>query len=82
MVFEFGLIYVRAKSTGLRTRINNHISDLQGEIEELKIQAATMPESNLEAKEAVFEKIDALEQKVSAVDQALGQLREWELRMG
>jgi preprotein translocase subunit SecA len=52
---------LRAKSTDLRTRIKDHISDLQGEIDELKIKAETMPESDLDAKEAVFEKIDKLE---------------------
>ena len=52
---------LRAKSNDLRTRINDHIADLQGEIDELKIKAETMPESDLDAKEAVFEKIDKLE---------------------
>jgi preprotein translocase subunit SecA len=56
---------LREKSTGLRTRINHHIADLQGEIEELTIQAATMPESDLEAKEAVFERIDALDLSIN-----------------
>ena len=52
---------LRAKSNDLRKRINDHIADLQGEIDELKIKAETMPESDLDAKEAVFEKIDKLE---------------------
>jgi len=52
---------LRAKSNDLRKRINDHIADLQVEIDELKIKAETMPESDLDAKEAVFEKIDKLE---------------------
>jgi preprotein translocase subunit SecA len=56
---------LRAKSIDLRTRINDHISDLQGEIDELKIKAETMPESDLDSKEAVFERIDKLELKIN-----------------
>jgi len=56
---------LRAKSTDLRTRINDHIADLQGEIDELKIKAETMPESDLDAKEAVFERIDKLELEIN-----------------
>jgi preprotein translocase subunit SecA len=52
---------LRAKSNDLRSRIKDHISVLQTEIDELKIKAETMPESDLDAKEAVFEKIDKLE---------------------
>jgi len=56
---------LRAKSTDLRTRINDHIADLQGEIDELKIKSETMPESDLDAKEAVFDKIDKLELEIN-----------------
>ena len=56
---------LRAKSIDLRTRINDHIADLQGEIDELKIKAETMPESDLDAKEAVFERIDKLELEIN-----------------
>lgn len=56
---------LRAKSIDLRTRINDHISDLQGEIDELKIKAETMPESDLDSKEAVFERIDKLELEIN-----------------
>ena len=56
---------LRAKSTDLRTRINDHIADLQGEIDELKIKAETMPESDLDSKEAVFERIDKLELEIN-----------------
>ena len=56
---------LRAKSIDLRTRINDHIADLQGEIEELKIKAETMPESDIDSKEAVFERIDKLELKIN-----------------
>ncbi|HIK68034.1 MAG TPA: preprotein translocase subunit SecA [Flavobacteriales bacterium] len=56
---------LRAKSTDLRTRINDHIADLQGEIDELKIKTETMPESDLDSKEAVFERIDKLELEIN-----------------
>jgi len=56
---------LRAKSTDLRIRINDHIADLQGEIDELKIKAETMPESDLDAKEAVFDRIDKLELEIN-----------------
>ena len=56
---------LRAKSIDLRTRINDHIADLQGEIDELKIKAETMPESDIDSKEAVFERIDKLELKIN-----------------
>ncbi|MDG2362875.1 MAG: preprotein translocase subunit SecA [Flavobacteriales bacterium] len=56
---------LRAKSIDLRTRINDHIADLQGEIDELKIKAETMPESDLDSKEAVFERIDKLELEIN-----------------
>jgi preprotein translocase subunit SecA len=56
---------LRAKSTNLRDRINDHISDLQGEIDGLKLKSASMPESDLDAKEAVFNKIDTLEEKIN-----------------
>ena len=49
---------LRAKSTDLRSRINDYVAHLQAEINELNIKAADMPESDLDAKEAVFEKID------------------------
>jgi len=57
---------LRAKSNDLRSRIKDHISVLQTEIDELKIKAETMPESDLDAKEAVFEKIDKLELDINA----------------
>tara|TARA_B100000780_G_scaffold89228_1_gene61572 strand:+ start:8295 stop:11636 length:3342 start_codon:yes stop_codon:yes gene_type:complete len=56
---------LRLKSTDLRARINDHIADLQGEINDLKIEAANMPESDLDAKEAVFERIDTLELSIN-----------------
>ncbi|HIN42067.1 MAG TPA: preprotein translocase subunit SecA, partial [Flavobacteriales bacterium] len=56
---------LRAKSTNLRDRINDHISDLQGEIDGLKLKSASMPESDLDAKEAVFNQIDTLEEKIN-----------------
>lgn len=56
---------LRLKSTDLRARINDHIADLQGEINDLKIEAANMPESDLDAKEAVFQRIDTLELSIN-----------------
>jgi preprotein translocase subunit SecA len=56
---------LRAKSTDLRSRINDYVAHLQAEINELNIKAADMPESDLDAKEAVFEKIDKLELQIN-----------------
>ena len=53
---------LREKSTELKARINKHVESLQNEIEALKAKAATMPESDLDAKEAVFVQIDKLEE--------------------
>ena len=56
---------LRGKSTELKTRINKHVASLQNEIDGLKSKAETMPESDLDAKEAVFEQIDKLEEKIN-----------------
>ena len=56
---------LRDKSTELKARINKHVESLQNEIEALKAKAATMPESDLDAKEAVFVQIDKLEEKIN-----------------
>ena len=56
---------LREKSTELKARINKHVESLQNEIEALKAKAATMPESDLDAKEAVFVQIDKLEEKIN-----------------
>ena len=56
---------LREKSAELKSRIHTHVESLQKEIAELKAQAATMSEADLDAKEAVFDKIDSLELKVN-----------------
>ena len=49
---------LREKSAELKSKINAHVESLQKEIDSLKAQAATMSEADLDAKEAVFDKID------------------------
>jgi preprotein translocase subunit SecA len=56
---------LRGKTAELKVRINAHISDLQSEINSLKAEAAAMSESDLEAKEAVYNKIDQLDLNVN-----------------
>lgn len=56
---------LRGKSSDLKARINKHVESLQKEIDALKAKAAAMPDSDLDAKEQVFEKIDKLEIKVN-----------------
>jgi len=56
---------LRGKTAELKARINAHISDLQTEIYSLKAKAAAMSESDLDAKEAVYEKIDQLDLTVN-----------------
>ena len=56
---------LRAKTSLLRSRITDFVSGLQNEIDTLLEQAAAMPESNLDAKEAVFERVDKLEAEIN-----------------
>jgi preprotein translocase subunit SecA len=56
---------LRAKTSLLRSRITDFVSGLQNEIDTLLEQAASMPESNLDAKEAVFERVDKLEAEIN-----------------
>ena len=56
---------LRAKTSLLRSRITDFVSELQNEIDTLLEQAASMPESNLDAKEAVFERVDKLEAEIN-----------------
>ncbi|MDA0568097.1 MAG: preprotein translocase subunit SecA [Bacteroidetes bacterium] len=56
---------LRAKTSLLRSRITDFISGLQNEIDTLLEQAASMPESDLDAKEAVFERVDKLEDEIN-----------------
>ena len=56
---------LREKSAELKSRIHAHVESLQKEIDELKAQAGIMSEADLDAKEAVFDKIDSLELKVN-----------------
>ena len=56
---------LRAKTLSLRSRIKDYVSVLQIEIDTLKAKAESMPESDLEAKEAVFDKVDKLELEVN-----------------
>ena len=56
---------LRAKTSLLRSRITDFVSELQNEIDTLLEQAASMPESNLDAKEAVFVRVDKLEEEIN-----------------
>ncbi len=56
---------LREKTAELRLRIDKHVQPYQNEIDQLKAQAATMSEADLDAKEAVFDKIDSLELKIN-----------------
>jgi preprotein translocase subunit SecA len=56
---------LRAKTSLLRSRITDFVSGSQTEIDTLLEQAASMPESNLDAKEAVFERVDKLEAEIN-----------------
>ena len=56
---------LREKSSELKFKINDHIASYTNEVNELKSQAMSMSEADLDAKEAVFEKIDALELKIN-----------------
>ncbi|MEC7653674.1 MAG: preprotein translocase subunit SecA [Bacteroidota bacterium] len=56
---------LREKSAELRSRIDKHVKPYQNEIDQLKAQAATMSEADLDAKEAVFDQIDSLELKIN-----------------
>jgi len=56
---------LREKSAELKSRIDKHVKPYQNEIDKLKVQAATMSEANLDAKEAVFDQIDSLELKIN-----------------
>ena len=56
---------LRSKTSSLRSKIKDHVSGLQSEIDGLKAKAISMPESDLDAKEAVFEKVDQLEEEIN-----------------
>ena len=56
---------LRSKTSSLRSRIRDHVSGLQSEIDSLKAKAISMPESDLDAKEAVFDKVDKLEEEIN-----------------
>lgn len=56
---------LREKSAELKSRIDKHVKPYQNEIDKLKVQAATMSEADLDAKEAVFDQIDSLELKIN-----------------
>ena len=56
---------LRAKSADLRDRIRGHVSSELEQIEQLKAQAGSMPLTQLDEKEALFEEVDALELQVN-----------------
>ena len=56
---------LRSKTSFLRTRIKDYVSGIQSEIDSLNAKAISMPESDLDAKEAVFDKVDKLEEDIN-----------------
>jgi preprotein translocase subunit SecA len=56
---------LRGRSDALRTRIRDHVAGEQKEIEDLQDQAAALPLSQLDQKEALFEQVDALQLQIN-----------------
>ena len=56
---------LRGRSEALRTRIRDHVAGEQKEIENLQDQAAALPLSQLDQKEALFEQVDALQLQIN-----------------
>jgi preprotein translocase subunit SecA len=56
---------LRGRSEALRTRIRVHVAGEQKEIENLQDQAAALPLSQLDQKEALFEQVDALQLQIN-----------------
>ena len=56
---------LRGRSDALRTRIRDHVAGEQKEIENLQDQAAALPLSQLDQKEALFEQVDALQLQIN-----------------
>ena len=56
---------LRAKSAELRSRIQDHVAGELQQIKDLQTQAAELPLTQLDQKEALFEQVDALELQVN-----------------
>ena len=56
---------LRGRSDALRRRIRDHVAGEQKEIENLQDQAAALPLSQLDQKEALFEQVDALQLQIN-----------------
>ncbi|MGB1100345.1 MAG: preprotein translocase subunit SecA, partial [Flavobacteriales bacterium] len=56
---------LRAKSVELRSRIQDHVAGEIQQIKDLQTQAAELPLTQLDQKEALFEQVDALELQVN-----------------
>ncbi|HCC63845.1 MAG TPA: preprotein translocase subunit SecA, partial [Flavobacteriales bacterium] len=56
---------LRSRSSDLRERIRKHVASELDQIDQLHAQAAELPLSQLDQKEALFEQIDALELQVN-----------------
>ena len=56
---------LRGKSAELKERINKHVEPLTNEVAELKTKAEAMSEADLDAKEAVFNQIDKIEDQIN-----------------
>ena len=55
---------LRARSVDLKGRILSHVKELVTEAEELRAQAASNPTMSFEAKEVLYDRVDALEKEV------------------
>ena len=56
---------LRQRSSALKQTIQNHVAEELAQIDALRQQAAALPLSQLDEKEALFEQIDALELNVN-----------------
>ncbi len=56
---------IRGRVAGLKARIQEKISEKEQEISQLKLQAETSTELDMEAKEALYDRVDILEKEVN-----------------
>ncbi len=56
---------LREKANALRVKISDAVNDLEEEIRQLKLQAETDSNLDLDAKEAIYERVDGIEQQIN-----------------
>ncbi|MCB0762160.1 MAG: preprotein translocase subunit SecA [Flavobacteriales bacterium] len=64
---------IRNMVANLRTRIREHVATVDSEIKELRTQAESSPQLDMEAKEAIYDKVDEL---VKEMDRQLEEILE------